>query len=261
MGIRFTPKYNEEIRRVVHNFNQNRNRALKSGYPKSKLPTSIKVSELKARHSNRASLNKELKKLEKFNQKNYLKTVTTDKGVKINKWNYDYLKYNRDEAIKYFEGRRKHLQSKIKHGYPGESLTLDNVKVKLKLLRSDLQKMTDKEVGAYNATIQEYLNYPAKRAAGYRGFLTEVDFVMQNVQIPKKQRDEFFKKFTVLDADQFHYLYENSDLIERIYDLIDSPSHGGDRMKMNTTEEDAADLINTLFEDIDQLILEAQEKG
>lgn len=261
MAIQYNSKYNAEIRRIVHNFNQTRNRALKAGYAKTKLPSTIKVSELKARHSSRASLNKELRKLEKFTRKNINKIITTDAGVKINKWNYDYLKSNRDEALKYFESRREHLANKIKQGYAGEMLTLDNVNVKLELLNLDPQQMTDKQLQAYGATIREYLNYPAKRQAGYRGFLTEVDFVMKNVQVPKKQRDEFFKKFSVLDADQFQYLYENSDLIERIYDLIDSPTHGGDRMKMNTTEEDATDLVNTLFEDIDYLIAEAQEKG
>ena len=42
MAIRYNPKYNAEIRRIVHNFNQNVKRANEAGYAKTKLPNTVK---------------------------------------------------------------------------------------------------------------------------------------------------------------------------------------------------------------------------
>ena len=66
MAIRYDAALNAEIRRVVKNFNQKRNRAIKRGF--SNLPPTMKVSELKARYEKRPELLRELKLISKFNQ-------------------------------------------------------------------------------------------------------------------------------------------------------------------------------------------------
>ena len=68
MAIRYTPEYNAEIRRRVHNFNQNRKRAELAGVPKNRLPDPIKVRELKANFQSKSDLERVLNQLDKFSR-------------------------------------------------------------------------------------------------------------------------------------------------------------------------------------------------
>ena len=264
MAIRYNPKYNAEIRRVVHNFNQTRNRANQAGYAKSKLPNSVKVSELKARYKTRSELNKELTRLKNFTRKTLKEQIETKGGATTTAWNINYLKSHTDEAKKHFKDRQKSLEKKIKNGYPAERMTLDNVNAKLDILNLDLSKVSQAQLNSYKATINEYLNYSSLASRGYRGFLSEVDWVMGNVGISKEEKNEFFNKFKQLTPEQFQYLYDNSDLIGKIYMMVDSPIHDKSGMKeptLSTDRDDAETQIRTLLEEVDLLIEEAQDNA
>lgn len=260
MAIRYDKEYNAEIRRTVKNFNQLVNRALKRGAPQNTLPQPIKVSTLKSLYTTRKELNQQLSQIKKFSSKNLSTYVTLDSGAKFNKWKYDYLKLNADQAKEYFEARKDMLSKRISRGFAGETMRLDNVVSKLETLNQDPQTMSESQYRSYEAAINEYMNAPARAKAGYRGFLSEVDEVMKRVQLPDNEINEFFKKFKTLTPDQFQYLYDNSDLIGRVYDIIDSPIHGN-KMKMNTSKSDATTLVNMLMEEVDGLVTEAQEKA
>jgi hypothetical protein len=118
--------------------------------------------------------------------------------------------------------------------------------------------MNQEQFRSFRSSIYQFIDRPHKLAAGYRGFLSEVDSVMGLVGIEEKGRKKFFNKVNKLTPEQFHYLYETSDLISRVYDLADSPELVGG-IKINTSEENARDLIDTLMEEIDELIEEAKD--
>lgn len=262
MAIRYTPKYNAEIRRVVHNFNQTRKRANQAGYAKSKIPNSVKVSELKAIFKNRRELNKELTRLKNFSRKSLKQVVETEGGAVTNEWNINYLKSHTNAAREHFNNRRELLEKKIKNGLPGERMTLDNVESKLNILNLDLNTVSEQQLKSYQSTINEYLKFSNRSVRGYRGFLAEIDFVMGNVGISEEEKKVFFDKFNQLTPEQFQYVYDNSDLINRIYMLVDSPQHGGTKeVTMNASPKAAKGMIDTLFEEVDDLILEAQENA
>ena len=262
MAIRFTPKYNAEIRRGVYNFNQTRKRAIDAGVPKSKLPNSVKVSELKSRFKTRDELNRELKRLQNFSRKSLSEIVETEGGASITKWNLNYLKAHTEAAKQYLMKRREIFANKIKNGFPGERMNLDNVESKLNILNLDLNTVSSQQLKSYEAIINEYLKYPNRGLRGYRGFLSEVDWVMGNVGISEEQKKVFFDKFKQLTPEEFQYMYDSSDLINRIYMLVDSPIHGGiESITMNASSKAARELIDTLFEEVDELIAEAKEKA
>lgn len=262
MAIRYTPKYNKEIRRVVYNFNQTRKRANQAGYAKSKIPNSVKVSELKATFKNRRELNKELTRLKNFSRKSLKQVVETEGGAVTNEWNINYLKSHTNAAREHFNNRRELLEKKIKNGLPGERMALDNVESKLNILNLDLNTISEQQLKSYESTITEYLKFSNRSARGYRGFLSEVDFVMGNVGISEEDKKAFFNKFNQLTPEQFQYLYDNSDLINRIYMLVDSPQHGGTKeVTMNASPKAAKGMINTLFDEVDDLILDAKENA
>lgn len=262
MAIRYTPKYNAEIRRVVHNFNQTRKRANEAGYAKSKIPNSIKVSELKARYKNRRELNKELNRLKNFSRQSLKQIVETEGGATTNEWNINYLKSHTNAAKEHFVNRREMLENKIRNGFPGEKMALNNVESKLNILNLDLNTLSEQQLRSYQATVNEYLNFPNRSVRGYRGFLSEVDWVMGNVGIDEEEKKAFFEKFSQLTPDQFQYIYDNSDLIDRIYMLVDSPQHGGtEEITMNASSKAAKGMINSLIQQVDDLIAEAKENA
>lgn len=264
MAIRYNPKYNAEIRRIVHNFNQNVKRANEAGYAKTKLPNPVKVSELKARFKTRSELNKELNRLNNFSRQVLKNQIETEGGASTTKWNINYLSSHTAEARKHFKERQKLYEKKIKDGFPGEKMSLDNINAKLDILNKDLSSITENELKSYQSTINEYMKFPNRSNRGYRGFLSEVDWVMGNIGIGEEDKKEFFDKFKQLSPEQFQYLYDNSELINKIFMMIDSPSHGNSHAKeptLNTDTVDAKQQINTLMEEVDLLIEEAQENA
>ena len=255
MAIRFDKAYNAEINRVVRNFNQKRNRAIQRGF--RQLPPAMKVSELKTRFTVRNDLNRELARLRKFNITDALKKVETQGGVDSTAWEMKYLKGNVRNARDYFEREYKRVAKRVVR-FPGEAERLNNIRAKIDILDIDLSYMDQEQFRSARRAIFEYVEAPAKRRAGYRGFLSEVDLVMQRLGYSQDEIDGVLNKFNKLNPEQFLYAYDNYDIISRIYEIADSPTYGG--LKMNTTDKDAMDLIDTLKEEIDGIITEAKNK-
>lgn len=259
MAIKYNKQYNDEIRKVVKNFNQTRNRIIKSGVAKSKVPTHLKVSTLKSLARNRKELDRQLKKIKQFSRKELNRYITTDSGQKINKWKKEYLDLYTEQAKEFFNKRKELVEQKIKRGFAGETMRLNNIESKLQTLSLDTALMTESQFKSYESAIKEFMEAPEKMKRGYRGFLSEVDVLLNRVgDFSKDEIDSFFKKFSKLTPDQFQYLYEKADIIDRVYEIVDSPIHGN-ALKMNTTKDDASNLLNTLLSEVDMLVKDAQE--
>ena len=252
MAIRYDANYNAKINRVVKNFNQKRNRAIKRGF--KNVPAPIKVSDLKARYTSRRELNKQLTQLSRFSRGGdaVLREIENEGGATAIKWEFDYLKSNVKAAKQFFADEYRTVAAKV-GDFPGERMRLDAIAKKLSTLDLDLAYMNQSQFNSYRAAINEYINKPKSYAAGYRGFLAEVEGVMRLVGIAEGEIDKFFEKFKVLTPEQFHQLYENSDLIGRVYELADSPIYEGG-VKLTTSKDETRDLIETLMEETDDLV-------
>lgn len=245
---------NKEQQNIVRNYNRRVKYASNSGTPKKYLPQTYKLRELRRVFKSKADLNRELKHLQAFTKQ----SLSEKANVNFNatKWEIKYLTSLRDLAIESFEKRRVTQENRIRRGYVGERERLYNLEDKIGTLSLDLTKATEQQYLDYKAAINEFLEYPFLQARGYRGFLSEVDWVMENLQIPDKERTKFFNKLKTLTPEQFTYLYKEVDLIDRIYDLVDSPEFG--EIKLNTSVKEARKLINSLMQDIDTYIKEAK---
>ena len=181
MAIRYDKSYNAEIARTVKNFNQKRNRAIKRGF--KSVPSPIKVSDLKARYTTRDELNKQLTQLRKFSSKeDLLKKVENQGGASAIEWEFGYLKSNLKSAKDYFEGEYKRVSKRVGK-FPGERMYLDTIASKIKLLDFNIDYMTQSQFRSAKSTISEFFNAPANRKAQYRGFLSEVEWVMEKTGI------------------------------------------------------------------------------
>jgi hypothetical protein len=255
MAIRYSKELNARLRREVDNFNKKRKRAIQRGF--RQLPPAMKVSELKARYTVKSDLDRELNRLRRFNVTNALERVETQGGIDSTSWELKYLKGNVRNARDYFQ-RELNRASKRAAKFPGEAERVNNIRAKIDILDIDLSYMNQEQFRSAKRAIFEYVEAPAKRKAGYRGFLTEVDLVMQRLGYSQDDIDSVLDKFKELSPEQFLYAYDHFDIISRIYELADSPIYGG--LKMNTTDEDAENLVDTLKDEVDGIIKDAKKQ-
>lgn len=256
MAIRYDANYNREISRIVNNFNTRRNRAIKRGL--KNVPAPIKVSDLKARYTSRKELNRQLELIKGFSaSKSALKKVENQGGATAIDWEFQYLKSNA-KAAKEFFGREYALLLPKYNDFPGERMRLDNLRAKMSILDLDVAYMDQSQFNAYRSIIKEYVNKPSNYAAGYRGFLSQVENIMKYLGFPDTTINTFFDKMKTLTPEQFHRMYEESSLVSRIFELADSPTYTG-TLKLNTSDDDAKEFVDELLEQADDLIEEAKK--
>lgn len=256
MAIKFDKAYNAEIRRVVRNFNQKRNRAIKRGY--KYLPPKMTVSELKSRYTSRSQLNRDLNALKRFNREGdkALKVVETSGGAKAIKWEYDYLKRNLQYAKEFYD---REIEDAARLDTPmmvAKSEYINNLKSKRDYLNLELAELNQSQFRTFRNTINEYLYANERNMNGYRNWMNEVELIMRNLGYDNKTINKFFEGFNELTPRQFLTMYRQSQLVSRIYELyIPTKGHS---FKLSTTEEDAKDLINTFMVEKDEMIKKAK---
>jgi len=259
MTIRYSQKLNREITRVVHNFNQNRNRAIKRGL--KNVPPLVRVSDLKARYTSRSELNKELERLSQF-KGDALKKIETQGGATAIKWELSHLKAITKEAKKFYDreilATRRYLAKFPNERDIGKEERLNELLDKRAFLDMNITQLNQLDYKTYRATVYEYTDSHQRDKRAYRGFLSEVETVMRMTGIEEEMIKTFMNNFKVLSPSEFVYLYNNSDLVNRVFDLADSPALG--RVKLNTSEANAREIIDALLEEQSDLIKQAQEE-
>lgn len=256
MAIKFDKSYNAEIRRVVRNFNQKRNRAIKRGY--RYLPPQVSVSELKSRYTTRSQLNRDLNALRRFNRggDKILRVVETSGGAKAIKWEYDYLKKNLQYAKEFYN---REIEEASKLDTPmlvAKAEYINNLKAKREYLDLELSELSQSQFRTFRNTINEYLYANERNMDGYRKWMNEVELIMRNLGYDNKTINKFFEGFSELTPRQFLNMYRQSALVSRIYELYIPTKDQS--FKLSTTEEDAKDLINTFMIEKDELIKKAK---
>lgn len=256
MAIKFDPAYNAEIRRVVKNFNQKRNRAIKRGY--RYLPPTLTVSELKSRYTTRKQLNRDLNLIKKFNTKgdDALRVVETSGGAKAIKWEYEYLKKNLQYAKEFYDREIRDAARLDTPMMVAKSEYINNLKSKRDYLNLEVSELSQSQFRTFRNTINEYLYANERNLSGYRNWMNEVELIMRNLGYDNKTINKFFEGFNELTPRQFLNMYRQSALVSRIYELyIPTKDHS---FKLSTTEEDAKDLINTFMVEKDEMIKKAK---
>lgn len=248
MPIELSPELNRRLNKVAKNYNERIRRANKFGkIAKSKLPTKVKVRDLKKSYSNLDDLINEMQNLELFNRKDFTTPVTDHLSV----YDINLIKQNREQAIEFFEKQVELLRPKAETFYPMKKARMKTIQQNIDILKS---AKTPEELRAASRYIDKYRKSFERQATGYRGFLSEVEAIMKRVGISKEQRDTFFKKMSQLNEIEFMELYEKEDIINKIYTLADSPKYTGGKLILHDSEENALNLINSLISNIDNMI-------
>lgn len=258
MAIRYTKAYNKEIRDAVKHAKTVANTLSRRGV---KLGIAIpKVSELKSKYQTRRELNKELTLLKKLSSSSdsVLKQIETSGGATAIKWEYDYLKQNAQNAIKYFEWEKK-LELQKDPKYPHEMARIYELDTNISYLQSEVDYMNQDQFKAYKGAIREYFQIQKHMKQGYRGFLWQVENAMHLSGYDEEDINKLFDKLKTLNPSEFHDWYITNDLVNRIYELVNSPTNGNE-MKLTTSNEDAKILLDALIEEVDEDIAKIKSK-
>ena len=258
MAIRFDSAYNAEIRRVVRNFNQKRNRAIRRGF--THLPPLLTVSELKSRYSTRTELNRELKLIERFNKEKdeALRVVETSGGAKAIKWELEYLKANLNYAREYYDREIRNASNLDTELNVSKMEYINNMKTKRDYLTLELSELNPSQFRTFRSTINEALFANERNLKGYRNWMGEVELIMRQLGYDNKTINKFFEGFDQLSPEQFLNMYRQSAIVSRIYELY-IPTRDGS-FKLSTTEDDAKELINTFMIEKDEMIAKAKRE-
>ena len=254
MAIKFDDELNAEIRETVRNYNKRRNRLEKAGY--KNVPDPILVSELKSTYTKRSDLTRELERLRNIKRTDLTEKIENQGGVKAVKWKYDYLKANAKAAREYFKREYERVSKRVGK-YPGEQTYLNNIAVKIDILDTSISYMNKSEFNAAVAYVTEFSNVTGKRKAAYRGYLNEVEWLMNLIGYPESEKKKFFNKFTKLTPSQFLYMFDNNAIIARIYNLYHKDYEG--EAFLTDSEENAWELVDELMTQADDMIKDAQE--
>ena len=175
----------------------------------------------------------------------------------VNEYDLNLIKANRKAAIAHFEKQADIIRYKAVNNYPLQKDRLHALERNIAILKKGTSNATSAELDTMARYVDKYRKSFERRATGYRGFMSEVEFVMDKVGVSEKDKNAFFDKFSQLNEDEFYELWEKSDLVARIYELSDSPKYKG---KLTTTQKDAKGLITELMAQADQLIAGVKSK-
>ena len=106
-------------------------------------------------------------------------------------------------------------------------------------------------------TLRSVYNYAERsdivKAKGFRLYLSQLERTMSNLGYSKKEIDELLNKFNVLSENEFLEMVRNEDLIDTVYDLIDSPKQRG-KYQLMTDENRARGIVTDIQSRADELI-------
>ncbi|MBR5795283.1 MAG: hypothetical protein IKY26_04010 [Erysipelotrichaceae bacterium] len=257
MAIRYDEALNAEIRRVVKNFNQKRNRAIKRGF--SYLPDKVYVSNIKTSFDNRTDLNRYIKELERFNKLKdvALETVETRGGGRTSRYNLMFIKDNLKKTKEFYDRQIAEAQELF---YEDEySIArrdyLFNLQEKRKYLELDIMNLDQSGIKTFSKYTNQALSYNKSNISSYKGFLSGVEKVMKDAGYDEKTINNFYEKVSKISPAQFVKMYRQNDLIAKLYSIIPSPPNK--RSAINVGNKEAHKLIDNFMKNFDVMAMKA----
>lgn len=254
MATRFDPDFNAEIRRVVKNFNQKRNRAYRRGF--SYLPNKAYVSNIKTNFDTKSEIKKYLKELKKFNAMGdrAFDVITTSQGGRISRYNLMFIKDNLNDTKAFYDrqiAEAEELFYEDQYSIARRDY-LFNLQAKRKYLDLEIMQLNQSGLKTFDKYTRQALSYNKNNITAYKGFLSGVEDVMKRLGYDEKTIASLYEKMGNISPAQFIKLYRQSDLIARIYDIIPSPEHG--KNIINTGDDQAKKYIDKFLNEFEEMV-------
>lgn len=255
--IRYDSSYNQEINRVVSNFNRKVRRLERE--ERELIPSTVRVSEIKQQFTNRRDLNVYLRELRKFSKRG-AESIVEVKGKKYTKYEIELYR-NRLRREKAQLDREIAAAEQIKSKYPMQhNIALENMRNR----RVTLGKNWTETIGtALENQVGNYL----KRLETYDNYFAVLFQDAYTMGYPDERIEYIKEKLLDLSPRQLMKLLEDSPEVQFIFDYYHSLTRQGGTftgatakklkgmgIKGKNTEARAWDAFDSLYNNIDDLV-------
>lgn len=238
--IRYDKAYNQQISRVVSNFNRKVRRLEKEGA--ELLPSTVSVKDIKAMFMNRQDLNTYLRHLQRFGKRGAEQIVERD-GQR-------YTKYQIQEFKLALRRERARLdqaiaqEEKITSKYPLQhQLVLENYKARRTALGKNWDQLIEKPVASY-------LNDWARQTQTYDNYFQILFQDAYLADYDDAKLNYIRSKLLELSPRKFNKLLENSSEIQEIFNYYHSLTRRNSLVEQNEVKT----IYDTLYNNIDDLV-------
>lgn len=248
----------KNISNISKNFNAKRSYNKSKTKGKGMLPEKFSIKEFKARYSDKskAEIEKQLKLYQSFGKRNALNLAFPNTGSRLSKWEANFFKVNREKTIKFYDEEIADLERIIgdkPYVYTRQNERLLNLQRRREKLNKDLSTLSEDEI----KSLRDVYTYAERsnlvKEQGFRHYLNQLERTMKNLNYSNSEINELLDKFNILSENEFFELVQNENLIDAVYDLIDSPKQRG-KFELMSDEERARSIIEEIKGRADNLI-------
>lgn len=263
MAIRYDKKLNQEINRVIKNFNQKISR-LEKEERGLLLPSKISKKQLKQEVYTRAELKRKLKELQRFSKRGVEETITTRTGIKLSKYEFEELKRESARVKRNVSREISKLgKEKVKIAGKEQVATLAqmgsrdylNLIARRKALEKDIGMLTKEEYERYRKLVEktgktkQYMNTVFKQ--NYFDMLSDLGYYFG---YDNNKLEEIKNKLMKLNPKQFLRIFNTDRAIKSILDYYPVVTNNFTLLNPNDIRDDVNILYDTLYENIDEIL-------
>lgn len=266
MAIRYDKKLNQEINKVVKNFNQKIARLEKTEKDLI-LPEKISKKELKENYYTRTDLRRKLRELKRYSSRGIEETITTSGGVTLSKYELKNLQIESRRIKANLTREIKRLEVSTPKVFGKEQATTfsqmgDQYYLNLQARRKALEKgkitnLSKEQLQQYNKLLQktrrnkEYYNNVFKE--NYQNMLTDLGYFYG---YDNQKLNELKEKINKLESDKFLKLFREEKSIQAILDYYPNikVKAGKNAINPDDIKEDVTVLYDALIDNIDNIL-------
>lgn len=263
MAIRYDQKLNNEIRRIVNNYNA-KVRRLSSRQDLTLPPLFDRqaLKSMKQSTKNRADLRRKLKNLQEFSKRGGEQNITV-KGRTLPRYQYKNIQRYRGLINRRLK-RREEFNESTYPTYEGEKEQFTiaqqfneeqrNIQaLRAKLLDVDYLSFSDTELNRYFEKLEsnaQTVNLSSWQK-NYADMLLDSGYVYK---IPHAKLHELREKILSLSPSQFDKLFKTESTIKQILYYYNQINEVGVDVAFESMEDDVTSLFDSLFENIDDIL-------
>lgn len=228
------------------------------------LPRKLFIREFKDKYSDKsnAEIKKQLKLYQEFGRRDALDLAYPSTTSRLSKWEDKYFKANRLKTIRFYDNEINDLENIVQgkpEFYMRQHERLINLKRQRDKLYKDLSTLSEDEIKSLRSVYNYAERSEIVKEQGFRHYLNQLERVMNNLGYSKSEINILINKFNVLSENEFYEMMMNEDLIDGVYDLIDSPKGRG-KFELMTDEKRARDIVTEIQERADNLIAKYKQQ-
>ena len=260
MAIRYDKKINNQIQRIVNNYNAKVKRL--EGREDISVPSKISTREIKESVKNRADLRRKIKNLQEFTKRGGEQNITV-KGRTVPRYQYKQAQRYRSlisrrlkareqfniSTFPTYEGRKEKFT--IAQQFNEESRNIEAQR--RMLLDVDYLDYSPTELSDYIANLEanaKTVNLSMWQQ-NYADMLLESGYVYN---IPHAKLHELREKILDLSPSQFDKLFKTESTIKQILYYYNQINELGVDVAYENMESDVVSIYNSLFENIDDIL-------